>query len=182
MLRRRWSELYMCKHTAGSHTGENIAKELNAIAARWDIEKNKIQLRIHDSGVNIVKGARVVEYNFARCSIHSLQRVLNESIKAQVEVLDMIATGRHLVIHFNHSDLAQEKLLVIPKELNLPQNQLVQDINTRGNSNFYMARRLLEQKRAISLYIAEHDTLTNLTIQQWSLMEQSINLLNYLKK
>lgn len=40
-----------------------------------------------------------------------------------------------------------------------------------------MAERLLEQKRAITLYVAEHDTLTNLTIQQWSLMEQFINLL-----
>ncbi|GLV33327.1 hypothetical protein CBL_08597 [Carabus blaptoides fortunei] len=74
------------KPFSGSHTGENIAKDLNAIAARWDIEKNKIHLLIHDSGANMVKGARV-----------------------QAEILDMIATGRRLVTHFNHSGLAQEK-------------------------------------------------------------------------
>lgn len=40
-----------------------------------------------------------------------------------------------------------------------------------------MAKRLLKRKRAITLYVVEHDALTNLTIQQWSLMEQFINLL-----
>lgn len=71
------------KPFSGSHTGENIAKELNAIAARWDIEKNKIHLLIHDSGANMVKGARVAEYDSARYFIHSLQRVVNESMKVQ---------------------------------------------------------------------------------------------------
>lgn len=165
------------KPFSGSHTGENIAKELNAIAARWDIDRNKIHLLIHDSGANMVKGVRVAEYDSARCFIHSLQRVVIEAMKVQAEVLDVIATGRRLVTHFNHSSLAQEKLLAIQKELHLPQHQLVQDINTRWNSTYYMAERLLEQKRAISLYVAEHDTLTNLTIQQWGLMEQCINLL-----
>lgn len=165
------------KPFSGSHTGENIANELNAIAARWDIEKDKIHLLIHDSGANMVKGARVGEYHSARCFIHSLQRVIDKSMKVQAELLEVIATGRRLVTHFNHSGLAQEKLLAIQKELNLPQHQLVQDINTRWNSTYYMAARLVEQKRAISLYVVEHETLTNLTIQQWGLLEQCINLL-----
>ncbi|XP_018574457.1 zinc finger BED domain-containing protein 4-like [Anoplophora glabripennis] len=162
----------------GSHTGENIANEFNAIAARWDIEQSKVHVLVHDSGANMVKGVRMAEYNSARCFIHSFQRVVTESLKIQSEVMDMIAKGRRLVTHFNHSGLAQEKLLVIQKELSLPEHQLVQDINTRWNSTFYMAERLLEQKRAISLYVAEHDDkLTNLTTHQWCLMEQCVKLL-----
>ncbi|CAK1592037.1 unnamed protein product [Parnassius mnemosyne] len=161
----------------GSHSGENIAKELNTVANCWDLEHSKIHLFIHDSGANMVKGVRLVEYDFARCFIHTLQRAINESLKAQVEVTTMIASGRRLVTHFNHSGLAQEKLLAIQKELNLPEHQLVQDISTRWNSTFYLMERLLEQKRAISLFVADHDTLTNLTAQQWCLMEQCINLL-----
>lgn len=117
----------------------------------------------------MVKGARVAEHDSGRCFIHSLQRVIHASMKVQAEVLDMISTGRRIVTHFNHSGVAQEKMLAIQKELNLPQHQLVQDITTRWNSTFYMTERLLEQKRAISLYVAEHDTLANLTIQQWGL-------------
>ncbi|KAF2882687.1 hypothetical protein ILUMI_23489 [Ignelater luminosus] len=165
------------KPFSGSHTGENIAKELNIVANRWDIEHNKIHVLIHDSGANMVKGVRLAEYNSARCFIHMLQRAINESLKVQAEVTTMIGTGRRLVTHFNHSGLAQEKLLRIHKELNLPEHQLVQDISTRWNSTFYMIERLLEQKWAISLYVADHDTLINLTAQQWSLMEQCINLL-----
>lgn len=161
----------------GSHTGENIAKELNTVAIRWDIEKGKIHLLIHDSGANMVKGVRLAEYDSARCFIHTLQRAINESLQAQDEVTTMIATGRRLVTHFNHSGLAQEKLLAIQKELNLPEHQLVQDISTRWNSTFYMIERLLEQKRAISLFVADHETLTNLTAQNWCLMEQCFNLL-----
>lgn len=35
-----------------------------------------------------------------------------------------------------------------------------------------MAEPLLEQKRAISLYVVDYDTLTNIAPQQLSLMEQ----------
>ncbi|KAF2883571.1 hypothetical protein ILUMI_22635 [Ignelater luminosus] len=165
------------KPFSGSHTGENIAKELNIVANHWDIKHTKIHVLIHDSGANTVKGVRLAEYDSAKCFIHTLQRAINESLKVQAEVTTMIATGRRLVTHFNHSGLAQEKLLRIQKELNLPEHQLVQDISTRWNSTFYMIERLLEQKRAISLYVTDHDTLINLTAQQWSLMEQCINLL-----
>ena len=165
------------KPFSGSHTGENISMELNTVANRWDIEHTKIHLLIHDSGANMVKGVRLAKYDSARCFIHTLQRAINESLKVQTEVTAMIAAGRRLVTHFNHSGLAQEKLLMIQKELSLPQHQLVQDISTRWNSTFYLIERLLEQKRAISLYVADHDTLVNLTAQQWSLMEQCINLL-----
>ncbi|XP_050305061.1 zinc finger BED domain-containing protein 4-like [Anthonomus grandis grandis] len=89
----------------------------------------------------------------------------------------MISKGRRLVTHFNHSGLAQENLLAIQKKLSLPEHQLVQDISTRWNSTFYMSERLLEQKRAISLYVADYDTLTNLTTHERCLMEQCVKLL-----
>ena len=59
------------KPFSGSHTGENIAMELNNIANRWDIEHTKIHLFIHDSGANIVKGVRLAKYDSARFFIHS---------------------------------------------------------------------------------------------------------------
>ncbi|KAH9639209.1 hypothetical protein HF086_009632 [Spodoptera exigua] len=63
------------------------------------------------------------------------------------------------------------------KELKLPEHRLVQDISTRWNSTYYLQERLLEQRRAVSLYIADHNKLGNLTPQQWNLMEQCIILL-----
>ncbi|KAF2905651.1 hypothetical protein ILUMI_00529 [Ignelater luminosus] len=60
------------KPFADSHTGNNITKELNAIAERWNIPQSKIHLLVHDSGANMIKGVLVVEYDSAKCSIHSL--------------------------------------------------------------------------------------------------------------
>lgn len=164
------------KPFSGSHTGENIANELKVIAARWNIPLNKIHVVVHDSGANMVKGVRVAEYDSARCFIHSLQRVITESLKCQPDLMEMLAASRRIVTHFNHSGLAQEKLKAIQKELKLPEHQLVQDVSTRWNSTYYLQERLLEQKRAVSLYIAEHDKLSNLTPLQWNLMEQCISL------
>ncbi|GBP92793.1 hypothetical protein EVAR_67505_1 [Eumeta japonica] len=98
---------------SGTHTGENIAKERNAIANRWDIEHDKIHLLIHDSGANMVKGVRLAEYDSARCFIHTTQKDIIESLEVEPEVIAIIAADRRLVTHFNHSGLAQENLLAI---------------------------------------------------------------------
>ncbi|XP_065684334.1 zinc finger BED domain-containing protein 4-like [Hydra vulgaris] len=133
------------KPFSGSHTGTNIAKELNTIAERWGISHSKIHFLVHDSGANMIKG--------------------------------IIATARRIVTDFNHSCIAQEKLKSIRQELKLPEHQLTQDVSTRWNSTYYLLERLLEQKRAVSLYITDHDSLNNLTPAQWVLMEQCIKLL-----
>lgn len=161
----------------GSHTGTNIAKELNHIAEKWNIPHNKMHLIVHDSGANMIKGVRDAEYESAKCFIHSLQRAVEESLKSQMEIIQTIAAARRIVTHFNHSGIAQEKLKLIRQELNLPNHQLVQDVSTRWNSTYYLMQRLLEQKRAVSLYITDHESLTNLTPSQWELMEECIKLL-----
>ncbi|XP_023223466.1 zinc finger BED domain-containing protein 4-like [Centruroides sculpturatus] len=165
------------KPFSGSHTGTNIAKELNAIAERWNIPHSKIHLLVHDSGANMIKGVRDAEYDSANCFIHSLQRAVKESLKSQTEITQMVVAARRIVTHFNHSGIAQEKLKCIRQELNLPNHQLVQDVSTRWNSTYYLMERLLEQKRAVSLYITDHESLNNLTPSQWELMEQCIKLL-----
>lgn len=92
---------------------------------------------------------------------------MEESLKSQPEVAQMVAASRRIVTHFNHSGLAEQKLKSIQQELNLPNRQLVQDVSTRWNSTYYLMQRLLEQKRAVSLYITDHETLNNLTHAQW---------------
>lgn len=165
------------KSFPGSHSGINIAKELNAITERWNIPQSKLHLLVHDSGSNMIKGVRDAGYDSGRCFIHSLQRAIDQSLQSQPEVQQMIAAARRIVTHFNHSGLAEQKLKSIQEELNLPNHQLVQDVSTRWNSTYYLMERLLEQKRVVSLYITDHETLINLTHAQWELLEQCIKLL-----
>lgn len=47
-----------------------------------------------------------------------------------------------------------------------------QDVRT-----YYMIERLLEQKRGMSLYVADHDLPTTLTANQWTLLETTMAIL-----
>jgi len=87
----------------------------------------------------------------------------------------MISVGRRIVTHFNHS--AQKKLRKIQKDLNLPLHHLIQDISTCWNSTYYMLERLLEQKRATSLYLTDCSNISNLTATQWELLREFLKLL-----
>ncbi|GBP93767.1 Zinc finger BED domain-containing protein 4 [Eumeta japonica] len=90
----------------------------------------------------------------------------------------ILVKSRRIVTHFNHSNRAQSKLRDLQQELNLSYHQLVQDVCTRWNSIYYMISRLFEQKRAVSLYLAETSVnFENLSNEEWQILGKSIELL-----
>ncbi|XP_023212104.1 zinc finger BED domain-containing protein 4-like [Centruroides sculpturatus] len=165
------------KHFEGQHTAQNIANALQEILSRWECPLSKIHVIVHDNGRNIVKAVSEAKMNSACCFIHTLQLVIKDSLKIQPEIGETIAVGRKIVTHFNHSSTAQEKLKKIQEELGIAKHNLVQDITTRWNSTFYMLERLLEQKRAISLYLTDTVNISNLTAEQWEIVDQLLKLL-----
>lgn len=54
-----------------------------------------------------------------------------------------------------------------------------QDVATRWNSTFYMVESLLEQRRPISAYGADHDLPATLTANQWALLQKKLSLFWY---
>jgi len=52
-----------------------------------------------------------------------------------------------------------------------------QDVQTRWNSTYYMAERMVEQKKAIVNYASDHDLPATLTKNQWNLLEKLVALL-----
>lgn len=164
------------KRFHGQHTGENISQVLKEMCDQWEIPNTKIHAIVHDNARNMMKAARDANIESVSCFIHTLQLVVIDSIKVQPEILEMLTVARKIVTHFNHSGTAQEELTTIQKELNIKTQKLVQDICTRWNSSFYMMLRLLEQKRAISVYLIDSN-IPNLTANQWDILEQLLKLL-----
>lgn len=113
------------KPFAGSHIGSNISKELNAIAKRGDIPQIKIHLFVDDKNI---EGERDADCDSGKCYVHSLQRIIEESLKFQTD------SSCCKTKHFNYSGLAQQKLKSSSQVLNSPNHQLVQDVSTRWNS------------------------------------------------
>ncbi|GBP84499.1 Zinc finger BED domain-containing protein 4 [Eumeta japonica] len=77
-----------------------------------------------------------------------------------------------------YSPAGYTKLESIQSELGLPKHKLIQDIQTRWNSTYYLLERLLEQKSAISVYISESRSVNfeNLTSFQWETPQGTFSL------
>jgi len=88
-----------------------------------------------------------------------------------------VALGRKIVGHFRHSQLATSRLRDIQQELGLKTMMLQQDVATRWNSTFYLMKSLLDQKRALGVYGADHELPACLSAYQWGLVENMTTLL-----
>lgn len=165
------------RHFPGSHTGENVSKMLSTLSDEWNVT-NKIYLVIRDSGSNIIKAVNDLNLESESCFLHNLHLIVSDALNSQRAVKDIIAIGRRIVGHFNHSSLACSRFKDIQeKQLHLQYKKVVQDISTRWNSTFYMLSRLLELKNAISLYVNENSEITNFSSYQWTLIENCVKLL-----
>lgn len=172
----RISYVLSVNHFPGSHTSQAISEILSQMMSEWSIT-NRIHLFIADNASNMKKGIRDLKVFYESCFIHSLQLVVENSIKSQRSVIDIIAKCKNIVGHFSHSSSACSKLKTIQQQLNLPMHKLIQSVPTRWNSTLYMLERLFQQKQAINLYIAEKPELLDLNYSQWELVKSIINIL-----
>jgi len=143
----------------------------------WNIAIQRCHAVLHDNGPNVVKAFRDAPVQHASCLAHTLQLVIKDSIFSQRYVIDILAKCRSIVGHFKHSASATTRLHELQSELNMKIVQLVQDVPTRWNSIFNMLQRLLEQRRAVTLYCAEKGAATNLDPEQWAIIETLVQLL-----
>lgn len=179
-ISEKWDKrnvILCCDKFAGSHTGLAIADKLETLTNSWAIDKQKIHLLMRDSGANMVRGCKDAEINSEGCFIHKLQLIINDSLQSQRTVSDMISTARRIATHFNHSSLACSKLIEIQQEINMELKKIIQDVQTRWNSTFYMLERLLHLRRCVTIYLTENSSLNNLTNNQWDLLQSVLDLL-----
>jgi hypothetical protein len=141
---------------------------------------NKIFL-ITDNGRNIVNAAKLISHlNWRPCFAHTLQLVVEDGMKdRRVSGLQSILQKcRAIVGHFKHSALAMHSLEQYQRQLDLPRHRLAQDVATRWNSKYIMIDRLLEQKEAVTLYLASADTnVNNLTSREWTTIKELSHVL-----
>ena len=83
--------------------------------------------------------------NSLTCLAYNLQHVINDGVFAQRDVQDLLGTGRGIVAHYKHSNVAFHALQRIHAQLESKVRTLYQDEPTRWNSSFYMLKSLVEQ-------------------------------------
>ena len=141
---------------SGSHTGENIDAYLKTVFNEYGISA-KVFVILRDNASNMARAMRVGGYTTYGCFAHSEQLCLTKVYENQRATNDMVHRVRKIVAHFHKSAKGTEELQKIQVSLNLPQHKLIQDVETRWNSTYYMLKRIIEQRASISQYLEDHD-------------------------
>ena len=81
---------------------------------------------------------------------HTLNLAVSEAIKADTKIHQLRKSCRDIVSFFHRSVKASENLKEIQLQLGIPENKLIQEVETRWNSTYYMFERITEQHQAIT--------------------------------
>lgn len=76
-----------------------------------------------------------------RCFAHSLQLCINDVKKEIPGLSNLLAKCRQIVGHYKHSNKASQKLTEFQTLMNVPNHTLLQDVDTRWNSEYLMLQR-----------------------------------------
>ena len=159
-----------------SHIADNICANILSHIQSWEIEE-KIVSVVRDNAANSIAGMRLANIQSLSCLAHSLQLIIKDGLLLQPSVQLLLSVGRSIVRHYHRSNTAFQIFKKIQLQLGLPEHWLIQDVSTRWNRSFYMLKRLVEQKKAITAANTECHPPTELRAQQWILAEKVIKIL-----
>ena len=143
-------------HISESHTSINLSNELKKVTEKWQIS-SKIHCVITDGASNIKGAIRMNQWNNLVCFAHRLNLVVTNAISEVTEAKEIIDSVKKIVAFFHKSSNAAEKLKQLQNRLNLPEHRLIQSVETRWNSTFYMLKRYAEQNDAINTALCVQD-------------------------
>ena len=131
-------------HLSTSQSAQNITAELIRIAKEWEIS-DKVVALVTDNAANAVAAARLTGWTHIPCFAHSLNLIVKDALGADPSLVALKKKCKDIVTFFHHSCKASDKLREVQKQLGITEKKLIQDVDTRWNSTFYMLKRILEQ-------------------------------------
>ncbi|XP_076042318.1 zinc finger BED domain-containing protein 4-like [Oratosquilla oratoria] len=132
-----------------AHTSENIAEELTLVSNKWNI-KEKICSIVTDNAANIKAAVNEMNIRQVPCFAHTLNLVVQDAIRNTADVRKVKEKVKRVVTFFHHSVKASDKLIQLQQQHNHPVKKLLQDVDTRWNSTYYMMERYLEQSELVT--------------------------------
>ena len=155
----------LCTHDIeGRHTAENITAVVISMQEEWSIT-NKLIAVVHDNASNMHASSNLLEnlkYSIS-CAAHNLQLSIKDAFQKVEQFSDVIKKASQTVQHFHHSNLATSALQDSQKQLNLPEQKLIQSCPTRWNSTYNMCERLVSNRNAI-LSVLNNRNITKLNV------------------
>jgi hypothetical protein len=133
------------------HTAENIAGRIEEAFAEHGIRERLVAV-VTDGAPNMVAACRFLDASSVvtgvgsvrfGCLAHKLQLVVSHAIEDTPEVLSALTKCRELIAFFNRSHMARKCLGDACVRSHLKIRVVLQEVQTRWSSTYFMLRRLL---------------------------------------
>ncbi|KAM7114236.1 zinc finger BED domain-containing protein 4 isoform 2-T9 [Molossus nigricans] len=153
------------------YSGSSIRKQLECWWEAWVISTGlQVGITVTDNP-SIGKTLNEGEHSSVQCFSHTVNLIVNEAIKSQRMVQNLLSIARKLCERVLRSHEAKEKLAELQKEYELPPHHLIQDVPSKWSTSFHMLERLIEQKRAINEMSIECNFRELISCDQWEVMQ-----------
>lgn len=171
------SVLLDCSSFKESHTSANLASEIKRVILEWNLT-GKILIIISDNAANIKKAIKEdLKYKHFGCYAHTLNLIAKDALELALPVVEKVKT---IVAFFKRSTSAMEKFLEQQRRLNKDKEpkKLIQDVQTRWNSTYYMAERFTELEEPIRTTMAlVNKDLPVISVEEWEFLQELVKVL-----
>ncbi|KAL1431729.1 hypothetical protein MTO96_013837 [Rhipicephalus appendiculatus] len=132
-----------CCHLQESHTAVNIQDCLTESVKEWSLDLSSRPLYVvTDNGRNMRAGVHQTEWIPLQCLGHTLQLAIKDAKEETPVVLSLCKKARAFLDTINAAPRQLVDLRKCQKCMELPSRGLIQDVNTRWNSEHAMLSRL----------------------------------------
>lgn len=173
------SVLLDCASFGESHTSSNLAQEIRRIIKEWNLE-NKVLLIISDNAANVKRAIKEeLKLKHFGCYAHTINLIAQDALKQISGILDKVKT---IVGFFRRSSSGMAKLIEQQKLLNKDPKKLIQDVQTRWNSTYYMLERFTELEVPLRTTMALVDKdLPIISLEEWDFFKEIVTILKPLE-
>ncbi|CAH2285928.1 zinc finger BED domain-containing 6-like [Pelobates cultripes] len=183
---RQHATLYMQRFDRRAHKPADVLEKLKVMVETWLSPRCLlVGFLSADSDPNITAALHQGRMVHVSCFAHVLNLVVSRFLSESGEVQNMLQSARKICSHFHYSQSAQDALLSLQENYNLPPQPLIIEVGTGWNSTFQMLKRLHEQRKAINDYIMDFRRPLKgetLTPAQWNLMNAVCTVLHPLEE
>nr|CAI5841850.1 unnamed protein product [Callosobruchus analis] len=164
------SVLLECCSFPKAHTSVNLVTELNRIVTLWELE-SKILLAVKNNAANIKRAVKEdLSWKHFGCYAHTINLVVQDGLKLVSPVLTKV---RALVAHFKRSTTTSGKLMDIQRQAGKEPKKLLQDVEARWNSTFYMLDRILDMEEVRTVMaLLNVNNLPVVLVEGWAFLRQ----------